>query len=122
MRVLHNRLRQHRWELDERRRFLVGLEALAARLRRDTQRLHWEIEEERGAGAIDQKPGVGSPIFVEPLLDRRKKLERSIAEIDAQITDARDAVAVAEQEVSLHETAYANRVKANGTNGRRLRS
>ena len=54
MTVSHNRLRQHRWELDERRRFLAGLEALAARLRRDAQRLHWEIEEETGAGRSEQ--------------------------------------------------------------------
>lgn len=119
MRVLHNRLRQQRWELDERRRFLAGLEALAARLRRDAQRLHWEIEEERGAGALEQKPGVSYPIFVEPLLDRRKKLERSIAEIDAQIGEAREAVTTTEREVSLHEAAWASRTKANGTAGRR---
>jgi len=32
MSVLDNRLRHHRWELDERRRFLAGLETLAARI------------------------------------------------------------------------------------------
>ena len=121
MTVSHNRLRQHRWELDERRRFLAGLEALAARLRRDAQRLHWEIEEETGAGSSEQKPGVVYPIFVEPMLERRKKLERSIAEIEAQIADAREAVGTAEQELTLHEAAWANRAKANGTGARRLR-
>ncbi|MBV9015757.1 MAG: hypothetical protein JO058_08865 [Alphaproteobacteria bacterium] len=115
MRVIHNRLRQQRWELDERRRFLAGLEALAARLRRDAQRLHWEIEEETGAGALEQKPGVSYPVFVEPLLDRRKKLEGSIAEIDAQIAEAREAVNAAEQEVSVHEAAWASRAKMVGT-------
>jgi flagellar FliJ protein len=121
MSVLDNRLRQHRWELDERRRFLAGLEALAARLRRDTQRLHWEIEEETGAGRSEQKPGVVYPIFVQPLLDRRKKLERSIGEIEAQIAEAREAVATAEQEVSLHEAAWAHRTKTSATGARRLR-
>ena len=121
MSVLHNRLRQQRWELEERRRFLAGLEALAARLRRDAQRLHWEIEEEIGAGATEQKPGVVYPIFAQPLLERRRKLEGSIAEIEAQIAEAREAVAAAEQEVSVHEAASANRAKANGTGGRRLR-
>lgn len=122
MSVSHSRLRQHRWELDERRRFLAGLEALAARLRRDAQRLHWEIEEETGAGRSEQKPGVVYPIFVEPLLERRKKLEGSIAEIEAQITEAREAVATAEQELSLHEAAWtASRTKGSGAAGRRLR-
>ena len=121
MTVLNTRLRQHRWELDERRRFLVGLEALAARLRRDAQRLHWEIEEETGAGHSEQKPGVVYPIFVEPLLERRKKLERSIAEIEAQIAEAREAVTTAEQELSLHEAAWASRAKTSATGARRLR-
>lgn len=121
MTVLNTRLRQHRWELDERRRFLAGLEALAARLRRDAQRLHWEIEEETGAGHSEQKSGVVYPIFVEPLLERRKKLERSIAEIEAQIVEARETVTTAEQELSLHEAAWANRAKTSATGARRLR-
>jgi len=121
MSVLDNRLRQHRWELDERRRFLAGLETLAARLRRDAQRLHWEIEQETGAAHTERKPGVVYPIFVEPLLERRKKLEGSIVEIEAQIADAREAVATAEQEVSLVEAAWTQRAAASGTGGRRLR-
>jgi hypothetical protein len=67
MSVLGNRLRQHRWELDERRRFLAELEGLAARLRRDAQRLHWEIEQETGTADVEQKPGIVYPIFVAPL-------------------------------------------------------
>ena len=121
MSVLDNRLRQHRWELDERRRFLAGLETLAARLRRDAQRLHWEIEQETGAAHTERKPGVVYPIFVEPLLERRKKLEGSIVEIETQIADAREAVATAEQEVSLVEAAWTHRATANGNGGRRLR-
>jgi chromosome segregation ATPase len=121
MSMSQSRLRQHRWELDERRRFLAGLEALAARLRRDAQRLHWEIEEETGAGRSEQKTGVVYPIFVEPLLERRKKLERSIADIEAQIIGARETVATAEQELTLHEAAWANRGKGNAAAARRLR-
>src|SRR5689334_2508973 len=119
MSMSQSRLRQHRCELDERRRFLSGLEALAARLRRDVQRLHWEIEEETGAGG-EQKTGVVYPIFVEPLVERRKKLERSIADIEAQIIEARETVATAEQELTLHEAAWANRSKGNAAAARRL--
>ena len=121
MSVLDNRLRQHRWELDERRRFLAGLETLAARLRRDAQRLHREIEQETGAADTEQKPGIVYPIFVAPLLERRKKLEGSIVEIETQIAEARETVATAEQEVSLVEAAWTHRTTANGTGGRRLR-
>jgi len=121
MSVLDNRLRQHRWELDERRRFLAELEGLAARLRRDAQRLHREIEQETGAADVEQKPGIVYTIFVGPLLDRRKKLEGSILEIEAQIADAREAVATAEQEVNLVEAAWTHRAAASGAGGRRLR-
>jgi flagellar protein FliJ len=121
MSVLDNRLRQQRWELDERRRFLAELEGLAARLRRDTQRLHREIEQETGAADVEQKPSIVYPIFVGPLLDRRKKLEGSILEIEAQIADAREAVATAEQEVNLVEAAWTHRTAASGAGGRRLR-
>src|SRR2546423_12819692 len=121
MSVLDNRLRQHRWELDERRRFLAGLETLAARLRRDAQRLHWEIEQETGGAHIEGKPRVVYPIFVEPLLERRKKLEGSVVEIETQIAEAREAVATAEQEVSVVEAASTHRAAANGNGGRRRR-
>ena len=109
MSVADNVLRQHRWELDERRRFLAELESLALRLRRDAQRLHREIEEESGAGRLLRQGGAPYPVFVEPLIERGQKLERSIAEIETQILDARKAVAVTEQQVRLYEATQAQR-------------
>ena len=109
MSVADNVLRQHRWELDERRRFLAELESLALRLRRDAQRLDREIEEESGAGRLLRQGGAPYPVFVEPLIERGQKLERSIAEIETQILDARKAVAVTEQQVRLYEATQAQR-------------
>ena len=109
MSVADNVLRQHRWELDERRRFLAELESLALRLRRDAQRLNREIEEESGAGRLLRQGGAPYPIFVEPLIERAQKLERSIAEVETQILDARKAVAVTEQQVRFYEAAHAQR-------------
>src|ERR1700694_870302 len=103
MTVLDDLLRQHRWQLDERRRYVDELESLAERLRADAQRLRAEIEEETGAGRNLLDTGAVYPVFVQPLIERRKKLERSIAEIDSQIVDARDAAGAAEQEVKLYE-------------------
>ena len=109
MSVADNILRQHRWELDERRRFLAELESLALRLRRDAQRLHREIEEESGAGRLLRQTGAPYPVFVEPLIERGRKLERSIAEIESQIIEAREAVAATEQQVRLYEATQAQR-------------
>src|SRR6266571_2542567 len=109
MGIVDNVLRQHRWELDERRRFLAELESLALRLRRDAQRLHQEIEEEAGAGYLLRQSGAPYPVFVEPLIERGRKLERSIAEIETQIPAAREAVAAVEQQVRLYEATQVQR-------------
>jgi len=109
MGVVDSILRQHRWELDERRRFLAELESLAQRLRRDAHRLHQEIEEESGAGRLLRQSGAPYPVFVEPLIERGRQLERSIAEINTQIPEAREAVAVAEQQVRLCEATQMQR-------------
>jgi flagellar FliJ protein len=109
MSVMDNMMRQHRWALDERRRFLAELESLALRLRRDAQRLHQEIEEEAGTGRILRQSGAPYPVFVEPLIERGRQLERSIAEIETQIPEAREAAAAAEQQVRLYEATQAQR-------------
>jgi chromosome segregation ATPase len=119
MSVADNILRQHRWELDERRRFLAELESLALRLRRDAQRLHREIEEESGAGRLLRQTGAPYPVFVEPLIERGRKLERSIAEIESQIIEAREAVAATEQQVRLYAATQAQRTGKPAAGGRR---
>jgi len=116
-------MRQHRWALDERRRFLTELESLALRLRRDAQRLHQEIEEESGAGRILRQSGAPYPVFVEPLIERGRQLERSIAEIEIQIPEAREAAAAAEQQVRLYEATQVQRSgKPSASGGRASRS
>jgi len=116
-------MRQHRWALDERRRFLTELESLALRLRRDAQRLHQEIEEESGAGRILRQSGAPYPVFVEPLIERGRQLERSIAEIEIQIPEAREAAAAAEQQVRLYEATQVQRSgKPSASGGRVSRS
>jgi flagellar FliJ protein len=104
MSVMDNMMRQHRWALDERRRFLAELESLALRLRRDAQRLN-QIEEEAGTGRILRQSGAPYPVFVEPLIERGRQLERSIAEIETQIPEA----AAAEHQVRLYEATQAQR-------------
>lgn len=121
MSVMDNMMRQHRWALDERRRFLAELESLVQRLRRDAQRLHREIEEESGAGRLLRQTGAPYPVFVEPLIERGRKLERSIAEIETQILEAREAVAATEQQVRTHEAAQAQRSGKPASGARALR-
>jgi flagellar protein FliJ len=100
--------RTQQWQLAERQRYLTELETLGERLRADVERLHTEIEEAGGAGAMPSNPRL-DPLFIRPLVDRHEKLLRSVAEVDAQIVEARAAVASTQQEMKLVEGALVHR-------------
>ena len=90
--------RAQQWQLAERQRYLTELEVLGERLRTDVERLSEEIDQTGGAAPTNMRL---DPLFVRPLVDRRDKLLRSIAEIEAQLAAARAAVATAQQEIRL---------------------
>ena len=87
--IAENLLRLHRWQLEEQRRYVTGLESLATRLRADAQRLTDRIDADAslrdpsGQVEAEQRP------FSRRLIERRQKLEDSIAEIGDQILNAR---------------------------------
>ena len=103
-----NLYRLQHWLLAERQRYLGDLETLAARLRADVENLAREIDE---AGSSRSSPELKAvyPMFVGPLVERRDKLVRTVAEIEAQIVEARDAVATSQQEVKVYEASGAYR-------------
>jgi len=100
--------RGQQWQLAERQRYLTELESLGDRLRVDVERLRAEIDQAGGAGAVPTNLR-HDPLFIRPLVDRRDKLLGSIAEIDAQIIEARTAVTTAQQEAKLVEGALVHR-------------
>ncbi len=103
-----NLYRLQHWMLAERQRYLADLEALASRLRTDVENLAGEIDEAGSSNASVELKAVYS-MAVGPLVERRDKLVRTIAEIEEQIVEARDAVAVSQQEVKIFEAANAHR-------------
>jgi len=111
MSALDTLIRVHRWQLDERRRYLAGLDGLASRLRADAERLQEEADAEARAAGLSLQAGAAYPLFIAALIERRNKIERSIAEVDIQIAEAREAVSVAFQEVKRYELAAANRAR-----------
>lgn len=100
--------RTQQWQLAERLRYLAELEALGERLRADIERLSAEIEEAGGVDAIPSNPRLDRH-FIRPLVDRHEKLLRSVAEIDAQIVEARAAAESAQQEMKLVEGSLVHR-------------
>lgn len=89
---------QH-WQLAERQRYLAELESLDARLCADIDALRGRIGEAEALPATQ----AGDTLFLRPLVDRRDKLLRSVAEIQSQIVEAREALAAAESELKLVE-------------------
>ena len=102
-----NTFRMQHWQLAERQRYLADLESLAARLRIDVDELTREIGRSSGSG--EDLPNEVRALFVGPLIERREKLARTIAEVDAQLEEARAVVATAQQEVRLFEGSVAYR-------------
>ncbi|MBV8888185.1 MAG: flagellar FliJ family protein [Alphaproteobacteria bacterium] len=111
MSALDTLIRVHRWQLDERRRLVAGLDSLAARLRTDAQRIQDEAEEEARVAGLSLATGSAYPGFIRGLIERRQQLEHSIAEVEAQIAEAREAVSIAFQDVKRYELAAANRAR-----------
>lgn len=111
MAIIDNMLRQHRWQLEERQRYLNGLEALALRLRGDVRRLESEAEREtqRAGRPLDSGPVGIEPVFLRPLIERRDKLNHSVVELDSQIAEARAFVESARQELKIYELSSTQR-------------
>jgi hypothetical protein len=104
MSIRENRFRLQQWQLAERQRYLEELESLVTRLRGDEQRLDAEIAAAVPANPLEDRTAVHQ-LFVRPLIDRRDKLSRSIATLEAQIAETREAVVSARQEVRVHGEA-----------------
>jgi len=124
MSMVENLLRLHRWQLEERRRYLSELESLAERLGADALRL--TTANDPGVERFDPARPVdaNSASFERKSVERRERLEHSLAEIKAQIVEARAALAEAETEVAHYELASAQRTNAGPgaiLRGRRLR-
>lgn len=99
--------RMQQWQLAERQRYLGELESLGEKLAADLDRLRAEIDEAGGDAVPTNRRH--DPLLIRPLIERRDKLMRSIAEIDAQIAEARAALASAQQEARLVEGALVHR-------------
>jgi flagellar protein FliJ len=109
--ALDSLIRLHRWQADERRRHLADLEGLARQLTEESQRLDREEAREQTAAAATPEAALTYAAYVRRLLERRRKLAQSQAELAEQIERSRTALAEAFQEVKRYETMAANRLR-----------
>ncbi len=106
--ALENLVRLNRWQLDEKRRKLTDLERLAERLRSDLERLDAGLEAERRAAEQSEEGERAYPAFVAAELDRRRRLEASIAGVEREVEITREEVKIAFQEFKKYELALKN--------------
>ena len=108
MSALDQLVRLHRWNLDEKRQKLAELERFRGKLLGNIESLEAELAREQAAAERSQVTSVSLPAFIKATIDRRRKIEGSIAEVDRSIALARDEIAQAFQEFKKYETAHGN--------------
>jgi flagellar FliJ protein len=111
MSALDSLIRLHRWQVDERRRHLADLEGLAAQLTEEHRRLDREEVREQTAAAASPEAAITYANYARVLIDRRRKLAQSQAEVAEQTERSRAALAEAFQEVKRYEIMAVNRAR-----------
>ncbi|HMA15787.1 MAG: flagellar FliJ family protein [Bacteroidota bacterium] len=111
MTALDQLVRLHRWTLDEKRQKLAELERFRTRLLDNIESLEAELAREQAAAERSTIASISLPAFIKATIDRRRKIEGSIAEVDRSIAAARDEIAEAFQEFKKYETAHGNHLR-----------
>jgi flagellar FliJ protein len=111
MSTLDSLIRVNRWQIDERRRQLADLEALAEKLRLDQRRLNDEDLREQRVAAASLEASFTYAGYADGLIERRRKLAQSLVEVADQTVTARQALADAFEEMKRYEITAANRVR-----------
>lgn len=108
MTALDQLVRLHRWTLDEKRQKLAELERFRAKMIMNIESLEAELAREQAAADRSEVTSTSLPAYIKATVDRRRKIEDSIAEIDRSIAAAREEITQAFQEFKKYETAHGN--------------
>jgi hypothetical protein len=98
-----------RLRIDESRRALAQLHAIAERLAQAIQRLDAEVAAEREAARASFEVAFGFPLYASAARERREQLSQSAAQIAAQIAAATEEIANFFRELKRYELAQADR-------------
>jgi flagellar export protein FliJ len=108
VRALPNLIRLNKWALDEARRKVGDLETLKASFRKEVAELDDELGREQHAARGSMDSLITLQGYYQHVRERRGRLERSIAEVDAALELAREETAEAYRELKKYETALEN--------------
>jgi flagellar export protein FliJ len=106
---LDQMLRLQKWTLDEKRRQATDLEALIERLRGDIRRLDDEVANEVEAARNDLELQRVLPDYKKMMVERRERIEKSIADLTAELDKLRDQIMESFAELKKTEQTIANR-------------
>src|SRR3546814_20428573 len=98
----------HRWTLEGKRQKLAELERFRAKLLDNIESLEAELAREQETADRSPVTSISLPAFIKATLDRRRKIEGSVAEVDRSIAAAREEISLAFQESKKYETAHGN--------------
>jgi hypothetical protein len=98
-------IRLHRWELEQKRRVLAGLEGLRADLVHQGEDLEREVIVEQAAASQSTEASYTYSGYANEVIRRRATIAESIANLDVEIIAAHDEVAEAFHVVKRYEIA-----------------
>jgi flagellar protein FliJ len=108
---LDQMLRLQKWTLDEKRRQATDLEALIERLRGDIRRLEEEVASEVEAARNDLELSRMLPDYKKTMAERRERIEKSVADLTAELDKLRDQIMESFAELKKTEQTIANRAQ-----------
>lgn len=104
-------IRLHSWRLDEKRRELADLHRLEDQFLEDARRLEAEVAAEQEFAKSSDTGSFSYGGFAVGVIERRKRIAASVAEVRRQIEDKRAEVADAFRELKRYEITQADRLK-----------
>lgn len=120
MKTLSTLVRLHRFRLDERRREQGELERLVAGFNDEIERLATEVVTEQSVAAASLEAGFGYGAYAQGVIERRERLELSLAQAEARLAEAVDKVNAAFREAKRHELLLAERRRQRAAEEARL--
>jgi flagellar export protein FliJ len=108
---LDQMLRLQKWTLDEKRRQATDLEALIERLHSDIRRLDEEVANEVEAARNDLELSRMLPDYKRTMAERRERIEKSVADLSAELEKLRDQIMESFAELKKTEQTIANRAQ-----------
>lgn len=109
MKGIESLIKIHAFELDEKRRALKQIEEFRHSIESSITQLATQVTEEQEAARASDEGAYAYGSFARSVIQRRGALQESLASVNAQAEEARDAVARAFETLKKYEITKAGR-------------